>query len=82
MVNKSFIPSKTAQNGLNFISKDEENNLATNSQPEDIVYLFKLIYLYLGESFEDQTDQTLIGYLVNDLEKKYGVDSLSNLVLY
>jgi hypothetical protein len=77
MVNRAFTPSKTAQSGLNFITKDEEQTLASTAQPEDIVYVFKLIYIYLGESYDSLPDDAVIVHLITVLEAKYNVDNLS-----
>jgi hypothetical protein len=77
LVGKLFIPSKTSQNGLNFLTKEDENSLAISDQSEEIIYLFKLIYLYLNEPYEHLSDQNVISYLINDLEKKYNVENLS-----
>ena len=77
ILNKKFIPSKTAQNGLNFVTKEEENNLLTNELPDEIVNIFKLIYLYLDESFDHLDGQKLIHYLVNTIIKKYNCENFS-----
>ncbi len=45
MISKQFIPSKTAQNGLNFITKDEESNLIKKEQSPDIINVFKFILI-------------------------------------
>jgi hypothetical protein len=82
MVGKNFFPSRTAQNGLNFITPDDEHALSIKEQPEVIINMFKLIYLYLGESYDTQTNQTLIAHLINNIQPKYNVDNLSNLFVY
>jgi hypothetical protein len=81
MVNKQFVPSKTAQNGLNFVTKDEEVFLSTKEQPIEIIYLFKLIYLYLNEPYDAQPDENIINYVINEMENKYNVENLSNLLI-
>ncbi len=71
-----FTPSKTAQNGLNFINKDEENNLITKDQPEEISNIFKLIYFYLNETIPNGN---IIEYLIKNLLNKFNCENLSNI---
>jgi hypothetical protein len=81
MVNKQFLPSKTAQNGLNFVTKEEEHSLANKDQPDEIINIFKLVYLYLNEPLEGQTELTIIAHLINELLPKYHAENLSKLLL-
>jgi hypothetical protein len=77
LLSKNFIPSKTAQNGLNFVTKEEENNLLTSELPDEIVNIIKLIYLYLDESYDQIDDQKLVDNLVNNIYKKYNCENFS-----
>jgi hypothetical protein len=78
-IEKGFIPSKTAQNGLNFLTKEDENNLYKLSNIEQVQNLVKLIYILLNESYENISSETLISNLVNNLFAKYHVDNFSKL---
>ena len=44
-INKLFAPSKTAQNGLNFITNDEFQNLISKEQPNEVILLFTIILI-------------------------------------
>jgi hypothetical protein len=77
-LDKTFTPSKTAQNGLNFITIQEENNLCTKDQPQEIVNIFKLIYIYLNETIPEEVN--IFDYLMHTLLKKYKADNLSNFL--
>lgn len=76
-----FLPSKTAQNGLNFVTKDEETNLAVKEQPEEILNLFKLIYIILNEDYSSLESNTLIQNLVQNIYPKLNVENLSMFFL-
>jgi hypothetical protein len=79
LINKSFKPSRTAQNGLNFITKDDEINLAKELMPhDDILNIFKIIYVLIKQKWEKVDPQNLIDNLVNNLLSKLRVDNLSN----
>jgi hypothetical protein len=72
-INKQFIPSKTALNGLNFVTKDEEKNLAMK-ESSDLHYVFKLIYIILKEEIPESN---IIHNLVYNIVPKLGEKSLS-----
>jgi len=81
MLNKSqFIPSKTAQNSLNFILNDEEKNLITNQNP-DVINLFKLVYLMIDEPFELIEDSKIIENLFISVFKRLKVANLKQFFL-
>lgn len=73
---KPFAPTKTAQNGLNFVTKEEEGNLCKKEQPE-IINVFKLIYILLNESYEELEPQKIIENLIQNLFVKYNVENIS-----
>jgi hypothetical protein len=77
LINKTFNPSKTAQNGLNFVTKDEENNLSTKEQPQEIINIFKLIYIILGIDYTSIPDNLIIQHLTKDIYTQLGVENLS-----
>jgi hypothetical protein len=79
LVSKQFNPSKTAINGLNFITKDDEINLQNKEQNEKIINLFKLIYIFLNISYTIIPEEKLIEHLLKDIFPKLKIDSLSIL---
>lgn len=78
-MSKSFVPSKTAKNGLNFVKSDDENILFTKDQPEEIVEFFKLIYIIMKEPFEGIENNNIIRNIKESIFSKYNVDSISKL---
>jgi hypothetical protein len=77
LLTKQFAPSKTAQNGLNFVTKDEEANLCQKQQNEEILNVFKLIYIFINEDYSNIPDDQLISNLTNNIYPKLGIESLS-----
>jgi hypothetical protein len=69
---KSF-PSKTAQNGLNFLTKEYENLIRTEVTPLH-QSLFEIIYILILEKIPNEN---IADNLFNNLMPKYGVNSLS-----
>ncbi len=80
MIIKQFTPSKTAQNGLNFVTKDEENNLCKKEQPEEILNVFRLVYILLNEPLINIPPQKLIENLTTVVFEKLGVENLSKRI--
>jgi hypothetical protein len=76
LVEKQFAASKTAVSGLNFLTPDEEKKLKSKEQPEEILNIFRFIYIALNSRYEDILPQELISNLTNIYTDK-GVDSLS-----
>jgi hypothetical protein len=74
-INKQFNASKTAINGLNFVTKDSEKILAQSESPE-LDNLFRLIYIIIKE---DIPEINIIANMVNNTVGKYGEKSLSNI---
>jgi len=79
LINKQFNPSKTAQNGLNFVTKEEENNLLKKDQPEEILNVFRLIYILLNEDYKDITPQKIIENLNTKIFARMGVENISKI---
>lgn len=83
-IKQNFIPSKTATNGLNFISKEDELNLWEKEQPEKILNIFKIIYLMLGEETDIEIDDLpgnkLTEHLITVIMPKLGINSLSKYI--
>ena len=76
-MNRPFAPSKTAINGLNFVTTIEEQNLLKKEQPIEIINVFKLIYVLMNESLENIEENTIIENLLNTVLPRIKVDSLS-----
>jgi len=80
-VNKVFAPSKTATNGLNFITKDEEANLMKKEQANEILNIFRCIYIVLNENYEKVPPNKMIEYLFTNLFPKKKIENLKSLFL-
>ena len=76
-VSKAFTPSKTAQNGLNFITKDEELNLSKKEQPNEIINIFKLIYMIVDEEYEYIPQNQIISNFIKVVLPKLKGENLS-----
>ena len=79
IINKPFIPTKTAQNGLNFITKDEEGYIMKKEQPQEMISLFTVIYVLLNENYEQIEPQRIISNLFTEIYAKYQVDTIKEL---
>ena len=80
-VSEKFIPSKTALNGLNFITKEEESKLIATeeSQPQQIQNLFILILILLNENYDLIPQNKIISFIFQVIFIKYNVDSIKRL---
>jgi hypothetical protein len=77
------LPSKTAQNSLNFLTKEDENNLNKQCNLEQIQNLFKLIYVLLNEDYENISPEDLINNMLTNILIKYKAESISkNGIIY
>ncbi len=77
------MPSKTAQNSLNFLTKEDENNLNKQCNLEQIQNLFKLIYVLLNEDYENISPEDLISNMLTNILIKYKAESISkNGIIY
>lgn len=77
------MPSKTAQNSLNFLTKEDENNLNKQCNLEQIQNLFKLIYVLLNEDYENISPEDLINNMLTNILIKYKAESISkNGIIY
>lgn len=72
-----FVPSKTGKNGLNFIRTEDENNLITKEQPEEILNFIKIIYILLKEPYSNIPTADLIVNLKQNIFPKYSIDTFS-----
>ena len=76
-----FTPSKTALNGINFLTKEEENNLQKKEQIDDVLDIFRVIYIVLNESFENIQNKDLIENLFVRILPKFKVENLSKYII-
>jgi hypothetical protein len=85
-ISKIFTPSKTAQNGLNFISKQDETNFTTedfSSLPcyKEIMNIFKIIFILLKHNYEKYEEKELPSVLINKIMAKFSIDNISKKIL-
>ena len=81
IIEKGFSPSKVAQNGLNFFSKEEEKVLMENSQHEDVVAIFKIILILLKVDVKSISEDKIISYVFSEVYSKYNITTLKQLFL-
>lgn len=79
-MNKTFNPSKTAINSLNFISKEEESNITKKEQTEEVYNILRLLYIILNEGYQDTPSIKLAERLYMEIFPKYKVDNMSILL--
>jgi hypothetical protein len=80
-VNKVFAPSKTASNGLNFITKEEENNLMKKEQQNEVLNIFRCIYIIINESYVGIPSNKLIENLIIGIFQRRKIENLSKYKL-
>ena len=73
--------SKTALNGLNFITNDERDNLISKEQPNEVILLFSIILILLNEKYESIPRNKIIEYFFKEIFKQYKVETLKQLFL-
>ena len=83
MTNKVFKPSKTAQNGLNFITKEEEIALSQEEfiMSDEIFDLFRVIYILIKQNYELIEESKLVNHLLTTLFTKFKIENLSKINL-
>jgi len=64
---------------LKFFNTQEEQNLIKTDQPEEIINVFRLIYLAINEDYSSIPPNKIIEILFKDLLPKYKVDCMKNL---
>lgn len=77
-----FSPSRTAQNGLNFITKEDEMLLCSlpyDENNENIFDMFRFIYILLNEEFSNFKSEKIIPNLFNVIMPKYNSSNLKHL---
>ena len=76
------MPSKTAQTGLNFITKEDEKKLLQVKPSAVIITLIRMIYVILDQPQELIKEDDLINNFYNTLLPQYQTDNLSTLNLF
>ena len=56
-----------AKNGLNYVTKDEENKLILKDQKIEIINIFKFLYIIHDASFDGINEQKIIHNLLRNL---------------
>ncbi len=79
LLKKTFAATKTAEHGLSFIKKDDEVNLCNIEQTEDIIHVFKLIYILIDEDTVGIEKENLIENLISNIMPKYNIVNLSKM---
>ena len=77
-MNKVFAASKTATNGLTFITKEEENNLIKREQSNEVLNIFRCIYIIINENYEEIPTNKLIENLISNIFQNRKIENLSN----
>lgn len=77
-----FIPSKISINSLNFITKSEEEKIRKiKIEDEKIIKITKIIYVLIGEKYEDISQENLIENLYGNIFPKINIDSMSKIYI-
>lgn len=82
IIKNGFIPSKTSQNNLNFIYKDDEKNLLNIDLNDDIIDSFKFIYILLKLNFNEISNEMLIRNLIQNIFPKLTLTDFSKNLFY
>jgi hypothetical protein len=78
LVSRQFTPSKTASNGLNFVNKEEESNLCKKEQqPEEVINIFKLLYIFLGVDYEGLDNNNIVENFIQTVLPSKGIEGIS-----
>jgi hypothetical protein len=80
LLNRGFRPSKTAQNCLNFITKNDESNLPLDvdaNSSEEIANIFKIIYILLKQNPNKVKNEMLVENLFNKIMVNLKIQNLS-----
>jgi hypothetical protein len=77
LTTKIFNPSKTALNGLNFVTKEEVANLCKKEQAEEIINIFKLLYIFLKEDFSEIENPRIVENFIQNVLPAKNIDGIS-----
>lgn len=78
-LSKAFSPSKTAQNSLTFVTKEEELSLSKREDlPKEIGIIFQLVYIIIDVPFDESLPiNKLIENLINNVLPQFDVKDIS-----
>ena len=83
LLNEKFYPSFTAQNNLNFLIKDQINLvLKEKFINEEILDLYRIIYILIREKFNEITTENLIPNLIYNIIPKFNIEGLSKFIFF
>lgn len=75
-----FIPSRTAMNGLNFVTAEDEDKIKTEKLHDvNIVDIVKLLYILLREKYENIDSENLMINLIQNILPKYKIEDISKV---
>ena len=82
-LSKEFTPSKTAQNSLIFVKKEEiENIIKKGDIPPEIINIFKLLFLIFDIPVDESLEgENLLNYFIQEVMEKNDVKDLKTLAL-
>jgi hypothetical protein len=80
LINKQFTPTKTAEHGLSFIKKEDELNLTKSWPGDDVIEVFKFIYVLIDENLEDLEPDYFIENLFINIMPKLGYSNISKQI--
>ena len=85
LLSNRFQLTKTAQNCLNFLTKQEEGRLQHKFREENnseiLVDIIRIIYILLDKDPEDFLVEKLMENMIDNILVEYGVDSLSKFFI-
>ncbi len=76
-MNKDFVPSKAAQNCLNFIKREDERAIILEPASGDAFNIIRIINILLNEKQIAEFES--VEHLYYKLMPKYGVKNMSNI---
>ena len=80
-ITKEFQPSKTAQNSLIFVKKEEiEKIIKSGNIPTEIIDIFKILFLIFDISFDENLEkENLLNYFISEVMDKNNVKDLKTI---
>ena len=82
-LSKEFTPSKSAQNSLAFVKKEEfENIIKKGDIPSEVVKIFKLLFYIFDIPFDENLEgENLINYFIQEVMDKNGAKDLRTIAI-
>ena len=80
-ITKEFQPSKTAQNSLIFVKKEEiEKIIKSGNIPTEIIDIFKILFLIFDITFDENLEkENLLNYFITEVMDKNNVKDLKSI---